>query len=240
MYHRAMSDVVIFTDGASKGNPGLGGWGAIVATEAQVRELGGAEKHTTNNRMELQAAYEALAYAATLSPEHIDIYLDSAYVMNGATKWGSGWRRNGWITATKQQVLNRDLWEPFLDLLDTIAGAIKWINVGGHVGIVGNERADEIASELALGEKVVLYSGPRSAYGIDISNVSFDEKKQKDKSDSRARAKLKAYSYVSEVEGKVEVHKTWAECEARVRGKRARFKKAISADEQKQIVQDFS
>ncbi len=235
-----MSDIVIFTDGASKGNPGKGGWGAIVADDAQVQELGGAQAHTTNNRMELQAAYEALAHAAARAPKHIDIYLDSAYVMNGATKWGNGWRRNGWITSTKQEVLNRDLWEPFLDLLDTIEAPIKWNNVGGHVGIAGNERVDEIASGLALAEKIDLYSGPRSAYGIDIANVSFDEKKQQSKSDSRARAKLKAYSYVSEVGGEVVVHKTWGECEARVRGKKARFKKAVSPEEQKKIVQDFS
>lgn len=235
-----MSKIVIFTDGASKGNPGPGGWGAIVADQAQVKELGGSEAHTTNNRMELQAAYEALTYAATLSPTHIDVYLDSAYVMNGATKWGSGWRRNGWITSTKQPVLNRDLWEPFLNLLDAIEAPIKWINVGGHVGIAGNERVDEIASDSALGQSVALYSGSRDAYAIDIENVTFDEKKQKEKSDSRARAKLKAYSYISEVEGIVVVHKTWGECEARVRGKRARFKKSISAEEEKKIVQDFS
>lgn len=234
-----MSKILIFTDGASKGNPGKGGWGAIVASEETVRELGGAEANTTNNRMELQAVYESLAYAATLSPDSIDLYLDSAYVMNGATKWGGGWRRNGWITSTKQPVLNRDLWEPFLDLLDTIEAPIKWVNVGGHVGIAGNERVDVIASDLALGKPVELYKGARNTYAIDIANISFDEKKQKDKSDSRARAKLKAYSYVSEVDGKVEVHKTWGECEARVRGKRARFKKAISAQEQAEIMKSF-
>lgn len=235
-----MSKVVIFTDGASKGNPGKGGWGAIVSDELRVQELGGNESHTTNNRMELQAAYEALAHAAALSPKHIDVYLDSAYVMNGATKWGAGWRRNGWVTATKQQVLNRDLWEPFLDLLDTIEAPIKWINVGGHVGIAGNERVDEIASGFALGEEIKLYSGPQSGYSIDIADISFDEKKQKDKTESRARAKLKAYSYISEVNGIVEVHQTWAECEARVRGKRARFKKAVSAEDQQKIIHDFS
>ncbi|MDB5238340.1 MAG: Ribonuclease [Candidatus Kaiserbacteria bacterium] len=235
-----MSDVIIFTDGASKGNPGKGGWGAIVADREKVRELGGSEANTTNNRMELQAVYEALAYTATLSTDHIDIYLDSSYVMNGARSWGSGWRRNGWITSTKQPVLNRDLWEPMLDLIDTIEAPIKWINVGGHVGIAGNERVDVIASDSALGKAVELYDGPRAAYTVDISNVTFDEKKQKEKSDSRARAKLKAYSYVSEVDGKVEVHKTWGECEARVRGKKARFKKAVSAEEEKGIVRDFS
>lgn len=234
-----MAKITIFTDGASKGNPGPGGWGALVADETQVQELGGAEPHTTNNRMELLAAYEALAHAAALAPKQIDLYLDSSYVMNGATKWGSGWRRNGWITSTKQSVINRDLWERLLDLLDTIKAPIRWINVGGHVGIAGNERVDVIASGLALGESVELYSGPRATYGIDIANVSFDEKKQQEKSDSRARAKLKAYSYVSEVDGVVQVHETWGQCEARVRGKRARFKKAVSASEEAEIKKSF-
>ena len=109
MYYRAMSHVVIFTDGASKGNPGKGGWGAIVADERQVQELGGSEAHTTNNRMELMAAYESLAHAAVLAPKQIDLYLDSSYVMNGATKWGSGWRRNGWITSDQLAELAQQL-----------------------------------------------------------------------------------------------------------------------------------
>lgn len=235
-----MSKIVIFCDGASKGNPGPGGWGAIVADDTHVTELGGAEAKTTNNRMELKAAHEALAHAATLPGQEIDVYADSAYVIGGSTKWGAGWRRNGWKTSTKQDVLNRDVWEPLLDLLDTINAKVSWHNVGGHVGIGGNERVDEIASGFATNAAPPLYTGARSEYPVDLANIEVDESLQKKKSDSRSRAKLKAYSYVSEVDGKVEVHKTWAECEARVRGKKARFKKAVSAEEEATIVASFS
>ena len=140
-----MSRIVIFTDGASKGNPGPGGWGAIVANGARVYELGGGETNTTNNRMELKAVLEALKKVATLPAQGIDMYVDSKYVIQGATEWGSGWRRNGWITSTKKSVLNRDLWEPLLDVIDAVSGKISWHNVGGHIGIPGNERVDEIA-----------------------------------------------------------------------------------------------
>lgn len=232
--------VVIFTDGASKGNPGEGGWGAIVGSDTHVTELGGAEADTTNNRMELRAAHEALAHALTLSTDTIDVYADSSYVIQGATKWGKGWRKNGWKTSTKQDVLNRDLWEPFLNLLDAIDAKISWHNVGGHVGIGGNERVDEIASGYATHEPPPLYSGARGEYPIDLQNIEVDESLQQKKSESRSRAKLKAYSYVSAVDGVVEVHKTWAECEARVRGKKARFKKAVSAEEEKSIIKSFS
>lgn len=235
-----MSEVVIFTDGASKGNPGPGGWGAIVSTEKEVTELGGYEAHTTNNRMELQAVYEALSRAASVSPESIAVYADSSYVINGATKWGAGWRRNGWITSTKQPVLNKDLWEPFLVLLDTISAPIQWHNVGGHIGIPGNERVDVIASNFATEEPVELFKGDATSYTIDISHVEYDENLKQKKSDSRTRSKAKAFSYVSEVDGKVLVHKAWGECEARVRGKSARFKKALNAAEESELIRKFS
>ncbi len=235
-----MSRIIIFCDGASKGNPGSGGWGALVATETHVEELGGAEAQTTNNRMELKAAFEALAKAKGFGAETVDVYADSQYVIGGATAWGKGWRRNGWITSTKQPVLNRDLWEPLLDLLDSMDAKISWHNVGGHVGIGGNERVDEIASGFATNGAPPLYSGARGEYPIDLSNIDVDESLQKKKSESKSRSKAKAYSYVSEVDGVVEVHKTWGECEARVRGKKARFKKALSEQEEKMIVESFS
>lgn len=235
-----MSCVTIFTDGASKGNPGPGGWAAIVADEKTVRELGGREERTTNNRMELQAVLEALAAAQRLSPSAIDIYADSSYVVLGATKWGSGWRKKGWLTSQKEPVLNRDIWEPLLESLDTITTRIEWHTVGGHVNIPGNERVDEIASSLALGESVELYEGSRAGYSVDLDNIAHDADMHKKKSDSRTRSKQKAFSYVSEVGGVVQVHRTWAECEARVRGKRARFKKALTADDEAAIVRAFS
>ena len=234
-----MSKIVIFTDGASKGNPGPGGWGAIVATDSSVVELGGGEKRTTNNRMELLAAFRALERAKDMDATAISMYADSAYVIGGATKWGAGWRRNGWITSTKQPVLNRDLWEPFLDLLDEITAPIEWQNVGGHVGVPGNERCDEIAVAFAAGDAPELYRGNRTGYGTDISHVRKDAALAGRKSASKSRTG-KAFSYVSEVDGEVMTHKTWAECEARVRGKKARFKKALSAQEEADLVRQFS
>lgn len=235
-----MEKIIIFTDGASKGNPGPGGWGALVATETTVRELGGREQKTTNNRMELRATLEALLLAATLGRIPIALHTDSSYVINGATKWVHGWKARGWTTVQKGKVLNRDLWEALLDAIEKCSGEIEWKYVGGHVGIAGNERVDSIASDFAEEKKVVLYDGARAGYEIDFTNVAHDESKQKAKSASSSRSKLRAYSYVSIVGGVVVVHKTWAECLARVQGKKARFKKAISAAEEAAIKKEFS
>lgn len=235
-----MSHILIFTDGSSRGNPGPGGWGAIVASDTSVTELGGSDNGTTNNRMELKAAYEALVHASKLSPANIDIYTDSSYVLQGATQWGEKWRRNNWTTSTKNPVLNRDLWEPFLDFLDTLEASVRWHNVGGHVGIPGNERVDEIATQYADRAQPSLYSGPKNQYMVDISHVVADADLAQKKKDSKSRSSAKAFSYISEVDGVVEVHKTWAECEARVRGRRARFKKALSPQDEQEIISAFS
>ena len=234
------SNILIFCDGASKGNPGPGGWGALVATSERVEELGGFEKNTTNNRMELRAALEALQKACTLGNGDVVVYTDSSYVINGITKWVAGWQRNGWKTKEKKPVLNQDLWEPLLQAAESFDTTIEWQYVGGHVGVAGNERVDVIASDFATGVKVSLYSGTRSAYTIEIANLGHDEGLQRDKSALKERSKAKAYSYVSKVDGKVMTHKTWAECEARVRGKIARYKKALSAEDEAALIQEFS
>ena len=232
--------IVIFCDGASKGNPGPGGWGAIIVIGDRVTELGGFDKHTTNNRMELRAAIEGLRVTNPEPAGERVVYTDSSYVINGITKWIHGWKKTGWKTKEKKPVVNQDLWQS----LDAAAGgsgsAITWMYVGGHVGVAGNERVDQIASDFAEKKKVVLYAGSKSGYTVDIKNLSLDESLQKTKSASSARSKAKAYSYISSVGGKVQVHKMWAECEARVRGKKARFKKALSAAEEKQIIGQFS
>jgi ribonuclease HI len=232
--------IIIFCDGASKGNPGPGGWGAIVAAGNSIHELGGFDKHTTNNRMELSAALEALKKARELSNGEVTVYTDSSYVINGITKWVKGWQRNGWLTQEKKPVLNQDLWEPLVAAVENFDTTIVWEYVGGHVGIEGNERVDSIASDLALGKKVDLYVGPINGYLVDVKNIKFDKTLVKAKSDTKARSKLKAYSYVSVVGGVIVKHKTWAECEARVRGKAARFKKSLSADDEAEIVKEFS
>jgi ribonuclease HI len=233
-------EIVIFTDGASKGNPGPGGWGAIVSDGGIVRELGGREAHTTNNRMELRAALEALRFASALDAMPVKVFADSSYVINGITKWSHGWKARGWVTKEKREVLNQDLWKELVNIIDSFADGIAWQYVGGHVGIAGNERVDTIASDFADGKKVELYSGSLEEYSVDLKNISFDATKKKEKSSSRTRSKMPAYSYVSEVDGVVMTHATWAECERRVKGKRARFKKAASAEEEAEIIKSFS
>jgi ribonuclease HI len=235
-----MQKIIIYTDGASKGNPGKGGWGAIVASETEVKELGGAEANTTNNRMELLAAYEALKAVSPDTTSEIIFRADSAYVIKGATMWQWGWRKNGWKTKEGNEVANLELWQPFVVLVNTFGKKIKWENVGGHVEIPGNERVDEIASSFALGTPPQLYTGPRSAYPIDLETIVANTELQTKKSQTRARAKQAAYSYVSEVNGEIQTHKTWGECKARVEGKKARYKKAVSTEEEKEIIKLFS
>ena len=205
-----------------------------------VQELGGFEAHTTNNRMELQAVFEALMFAAILPEGPIVVRTDSAYVINGATKWARGWISRGWKTLDKKEVSNRDLWEPALALLKSLSGRIVWENVGGHSDIPGNERADVIATASACKSELSLYVGSRAEYGIDLDNVTPDPVKKQLKTDTKNRSKAKAYSYISVVAGATEVHKTWDECKKRVEGKKARYKKSLSPQEEAQIIREFS
>lgn len=154
--------ITICTDGASRGNPGSGGWGAIILDEARAIELGGAEGHTTNNRMELMGAISALEFADTLVPEKIELYTDSEYVMKGITQWVEGWQKRGWRTASKKPVLNQDLWQRLILAADS--KEIEWKYVAGHSGHDWNERCDEIATGFADGIYIPLYNGARSAY----------------------------------------------------------------------------
>jgi ribonuclease HI len=133
--------VEIFTDGACKGNPGPGGWGAILRSGSKERELSGGEAPTTNNRMELMAAIEALK--ALKKPCHVQLWTDSNYVRDGITKWIHGWRRNGWRTADKKPVKNAELWQALLDA--AAPHRIDWHWVKGHAGHPENERADALA-----------------------------------------------------------------------------------------------
>ncbi len=135
--------IAIWTDGACSGNPGPGGWGAVLIWNGHEKELKGGEAHTTNNRMELMAAIAALD--AVKRPATIDFYTDSQYLRGGVTGWIAGWKRNGWKTADKKPVKNVDLWQQ-LDELRT-RHEIKWHWVRGHSGTEGNERADALARE---------------------------------------------------------------------------------------------
>jgi ribonuclease HI len=228
--------IIVFTDGAAKGNPGPGGWGAVVVTPDQrVTELGGGAPHTTNNRMELSGAIAALQHLVN-QPGPVAIYTDSTYLIQGITQWIWGWRKRGWKTAEGGDVLNRELWEQLSVLVGArTGGKVEWHWVRGHVGTPGNERADQISVMFALQQSAELYDGPLAGYALPILQLPDETTLPKRSSASAAVAKPKAtaYSYLSVVDGVPMRHVTWAECEQRVKGRSgARFKKATSrADE---------
>jgi len=138
-----MKEVVeIYTDGACKGNPGAGGWGALLEWDGKTRELFGGEAQTTNNRMELTAVIRALE--ALRGPRRVRLHTDSQYVQLGISEWIHGWKKHGWRTAAKKPVKNEDLWRR-LDELRQLHD-VEWLWVRGHAGHRGNERADELAN----------------------------------------------------------------------------------------------
>lgn len=140
-----MNKIIIYTDGACKGNPGPGGWGAILRSTGHVeKELFGGEALTTNNRMEMTAVIEALG--ALKRPCHVDLFVDSKYVLQGITEWLPSWKARGWKTAAKQPVKNVDLWQKLDTLVNTAGHTIEWVWVKGHAGDPGNERADALAN----------------------------------------------------------------------------------------------
>lgn len=140
-----MNEVQIYTDGACKGNPGPGGWGAWLKSGATEKELFGGELNTTNNRMELQAVIEGLG--ALKRPCKVILYLDSQYVRMGITEWIHGWKAKGWRTSTKQPVKNVELWQQLDKLVSEGGHQIEWRWVKGHSGDPGNERADALANK---------------------------------------------------------------------------------------------
>lgn len=176
-----MGKIIIYTDGSSKGNPGPGGWAAIIIEdynrgimnyESRIKEIGGRENQTTNNRMEMKAAIEALKNTPSIEETRlrkapawqVEIHTDSEYLMKGATLWIKNWQKNNWRTKDKREVLNRDLWEELLFELEK--RNVEWKKVLGHSGHALNERCDEIAQGLADGENVELYNGSKQGYKV--------------------------------------------------------------------------
>ena len=136
-----MTEVVIYTDGACSGNPGPGGWGAVLRWKDTEKELYGGDPLTTNNRMELMAAIQALE--ALNRPSQVQLHTDSTYLLNGITKWIAAWQRNGWRTSARKPVKNEDLWRRLVEAMN--GHEVSWLWVKGHAGEEGNERADALA-----------------------------------------------------------------------------------------------
>lgn len=229
--------ILIFCDGACSGNPGRGGWGAVIAMpEGKVKEIGGAALLTTNNQMELTAAIESLRAVAG-KPGEVNLCTDSVYVIKGITQWIWGWRKKGWKTAEGNDVSNREYWE---ELSRVVAARpkedkIHWRFVRGHSGIAGNERVDEIAVQFSKGEEPDLFNGALIKYRVAIHDLP--DNLEVPESKSKKEPKAVAYSYLSLLGDIPERHKTWAECERRVKGRSgAKFKKAMNAADEVAIL----
>ena len=138
-----MKDVIIYTDGACRGNPGPGGWGALIKFDIAQKEIFGGQNNTTNNQMELSAAIEGLS--TLKEPCNVELFTDSRYVMDGITQWIQNWKKNNWKTSSKKEVKNKELWQK-LDQLMTYH-QVKWRWVKGHSGDPGNETADLLANK---------------------------------------------------------------------------------------------
>ncbi len=169
-------EVILYTDGSSRGNPGPGGWGAILLTKDIVKEIGGRDKETTNNRMELTATIQGLEEVIKLQAtgqklKVVTVKTDSEYVKKGISAWITGWLARGWKTAANKPVLNQELWQELLAnkrKIEAEAGSpkVEFVYVKAHAGVVLNERADEIATTYADNEPTKLYDGPRAHYMV--------------------------------------------------------------------------
>jgi ribonuclease HI len=252
-----MPTATIFCDGACSGNPGPGGWGAILLVpsksveetpgnvtpwDAKIIELGGGPHfETTNNQMELLATREALKRLGPLWPSDagpIHVYTDSSYVIFGITRWIFGWKKRNWQTQEGASVLNRELWES-LDRIVREVGAtrIRWGYVRGHTGIDGNERVDQIAVAYSKGQRIELYAGSLAEYSVPLLPLHpcVDPPERTQKTGS-AIAGGQAPWYLSMIHGNLEKHTTWAQCESRVKGVAgAKFKKVSTPEEEATI-----
>jgi ribonuclease HI len=228
-----MNDVTIYGDGSAIGNPGPGGWGAVILDGDRVTECGDFAEHTTNNRMELTATIEALKKLKEKTTAVIKT--DSKYVINGITKWVFGWEKNGWQTSQKADVMNKDLWQELV--LVSRKHVVEWEHVRGHEGVALNERVDMIANGYARKETVKLFVGTVGAYKEFLKTMP--KARVVSKSASKTKKTGPAYSYVSAIDGKVLTHTTWAECEKRVKGKNAKYKKVFSKGEEDVLMKEW-
>ncbi len=240
MHTEHENSLIIFTDGSSLGNPGPGGWGALLAYPKldELIELGGTKLTTTNNEMELTAIVSALSYAVN-SSTHIHLYTDSQYAINGVTKWMYGWAHNGWKTKSGEDVKNKELFQSLYSLIgDRGKDNITWHHVRGHVGVPANERVDDIARLLAEGTNVKMYRGKISEYPTP-NILSLPSKAEQEAVAKKKKSSGKAYSYLAIVNGQFAEFDTWAECQQYVTGRQAKFKKATSEEHRSEIMAEW-
>lgn len=232
---------IIYCDGACSGNPGPGGWGSIVCTpDLEVTELGGHLSATTNNQMELLAATEALRALSSYSG-NITVYTDSVYVIRGITQWIFGWMKRDWKTAEGGDVSNREYWKALYEVVSALKkskSTVTWKYTRGHMGTPGNERCDEIAVAFSKREYIELFNGAADHYHFNISDLPADQPIPDNSSKSGPKAA--PHSYLSVIGGIALRHKSWPDCERRVKGQAgARFKKAMSAQEEPEILKGW-
>ncbi len=235
--------IFIYSDGACSGNPGPGGWSAVILfPEGRVRELGGGERPTTNNRMEMLGAIAALS-AVRDRPERVKLYTDSGLLINGITSWIHAWKRKDWLTVGGKPVMNRDLWERLDALAQARKGRLAWGHVKGHAGHELNERCDVIAVAFSHNASIALYDGPAVGCGYSLLEPEahhLHKAAPRGASHSSKPAAKKGGYYLSFVGGLVERHVTWPQCQARVHGvSGARFKKVASAEEERALLEQW-
>jgi ribonuclease HI len=230
---------IIFTDGACSGNPGPGGWAAIVSCPKQkVIELGGRESSTTNNRMELMAVIRALQSIDDLNSQ-IEVYTDSTYLIRGMTQWIWGWKKRNWVTSEGKEVANVDLWKSLSTV--TYGRKIEWKYVRGHIGIPGNERSDEIAVQFSKGFSPSLFEGKLEDYPIELHQIPANtDLPEQTKTGPQSKTNNKPFCYLSLIGQEWQRHQTWTDCERRVRGQSgAKFKKAMTPQDEIAILNSW-
>lgn len=220
----ATPDLWIYTDGACAGNPGPGGWAAVLVRGGRYEELGGREDRTTNNRMEMRAALEGLRRA--LPGERAHVVTDSKYLHDGISRWIHAWKRRGWRKADGNEVLNRDLWEALDAQCRQTGVPVTWEHVRGHSGHALNERCDAIATAFSRGEPPDLRCGDGSWIpGLGGGGLA---------------AGLAYPVYLSLVGGELRVHLDWPECEEWVQGaKGAKYRKAKNPGELRAVLEGW-
>jgi ribonuclease HI len=222
-----MSEAFVFTDGASRGNPGASGWGAVVALPDTVQELGARIELGTNNQAELSAVVEAISWIDNQDQDidRVHIYSDSTYTISGAESWIFGWKKRGWKTKTGDPVKNQELWQKFLQIRTEVDFDIVFHKVKGHASIPGNERADDIATAFADDTSPVLYNGDRKAYAVSLNPEPSYLKKSP--------------LYLSFVGGKARQHESWPECQRWVAGKQAKYRKVRTVAERDELLREW-